>query len=82
MQSFSSSRMPGTPRRQRPALRSNPEVLKAVVAAVKRYKPKEIIMAEALGIGQDTFKVLAMSGLRQAAEEAGVDRVVDINCPT
>jgi uncharacterized protein (DUF362 family) len=56
----------------------NPEVLKAVVAAVKRHKPKEIIMAEASCIGQDTFKALAASGLRQAAEEAGVDRIVDI----
>ncbi len=68
----------GHPAAPETSVNVNPEVLKAVVTAVKRYKPKEIIMAEASCIGQDTFKALAVSGLRQAAEEAGVDRIVDI----
>jgi uncharacterized protein (DUF362 family) len=68
----------GHPAPPETSVNTNPEVLKAVVAAVKRYKPKEIIMAEASAVGQDTLKALELAGLRAAAEEAGVDRIVDI----
>lgn len=68
----------GHPSPPESSVNTNPEVLKAVVAAVKRYKPKEIIMAEAAAVGQDTLKAFEVAGLRKAAEEAGVDRIVDI----
>jgi uncharacterized protein (DUF362 family) len=60
------------------SVNTSPEVVAAVVRAVKRADPGKIILAEASAIGCDTMKCLEVSGIRKAAEDAGVDEIRDI----
>ncbi|HUW64349.1 MAG TPA: DUF362 domain-containing protein [Spirochaetia bacterium] len=60
------------------SVNTSPAVVAAVIREVRRAKPKEIIVAEAAAIGCDTMECLAMSGISQAAQEAGADRIIDI----
>ena len=57
---------------------TNPEVVAAVIKAVRKAKPKEVIVAESAAIGHDTMKCFEISGIGKAAEEAGADRIVDL----
>ena len=64
------------------AVDTSPEVVAATIKALRKGKPKEIILAEASAIGCDTMECLEASGIKKAAEEAGVDRVIDIKSET
>ncbi|MBN2027751.1 MAG: DUF362 domain-containing protein, partial [Actinobacteria bacterium] len=48
------------------------------IKALRKGKPGKIILAEASAIGCDTMECLEASGIKKAAEEAGVDRIIDI----
>lgn len=52
---------------------TNPEVLAAVIKEVRKAGPKEIILTE--GQPMENFE---RSGQKKAAEEAGIDRIVNI----
>ena len=60
------------------SVNTNPELVAAVIKEMRKANPKEIILAEAAAIGCDTMECLEVSGILKAAEEAGVDRVIDI----
>jgi uncharacterized protein (DUF362 family) len=60
------------------AVNTSPEVVVAAIKALRKGKPKEIILAEASAIGCKTMECLEVSGIGKAAEEAGVDRIIDI----
>ena len=60
------------------AVDTSPEVVAAVIRTLRKGRPGEIILAEASAIGCDTMECLEASGIKRAAEEAGVDRIVDI----
>ena len=56
----------------------SPALVAAAIKAIRRAGPKEIILAESAAIGCDTMECLDISGIGRAAEEAGVDRIIDI----
>lgn len=60
------------------SVNTSPAVVSAVIKVIRKARPKEIILAEASAIGCDTMEALEVSGIRQAAEEAGADRIIDI----
>ncbi len=60
------------------SVNTNPDLVAAVIKEIRKAGPKEIILAEASAIGCDTMECLEVSGILKAAEEAGVDRVIDI----
>jgi len=57
---------------------TNPDFVAAVIREVRKAEPKEIIVAESAAGGCDTMDCFEVSGIRKAAEEAGVDRIIDI----
>ena len=64
------------------AINTSPEMVKAVIEEVKRAGPGRIILAESSAIGCDTMTCLEVSGIKKAAEEAGVDEIRDIKSET
>ena len=60
------------------SVNTSPAVVAAVITELRKANPKEIILAESAAIGCDTFECLESSGIKKAAEEAGVDRIIDI----
>ena len=60
------------------SVNTNPEVISAVIKEVRKAGPKEIILAEASAIGCNTMESLEVSGILKAAEDAGIDKVIDI----
>lgn len=60
------------------SVNTTPEVVSAVINAVKRGSPAKIILAESAAVGCDTNECLDVSGIRAAAEGAGVDDIRDI----
>lgn len=60
------------------SINTSPEFVSAVIRVIRKAKPKKIILAEASAIGCDTLKCLESSGIGKAAEEAGVDEIIDI----
>jgi uncharacterized protein (DUF362 family) len=60
------------------SVNTSPAVVKAAIHVIRKANPKQIILAEASAIGCDTMTCLESSGIRQAAEEAGVDQIIDI----
>ena len=60
------------------SVNTSPAVVSAVVKALRKAKPKQIILAEASAIGCDTMESLEVSGIRKAAEDAGADSIIDI----
>ena len=66
---------PGAPET---SINTNPDVVAAVIREIKKAGPKEIILAEAAAIGCDTMESFTSSGILEAAEKAGIDRVIDI----
>ncbi len=68
----------GHPSAPETSINTNPAVVAAIIRAVRRGRPKEIILAEAAAVRMDTLKALDASGIAKAAEEAGIDRIVDI----
>ncbi len=57
---------------------TSPAMVTAAIKVLRKARPKQIILAEASAIGDDTLKCLEVSGIAKAAEEAGVDRIIDI----
>lgn len=68
----------GHPAAAETSVNTNPEVVAAVIKEVRKADPKEIIIAEAAAMGCDTMESLEVSGILKAAEDAGVDKVIDI----
>jgi uncharacterized protein (DUF362 family) len=66
---------PGTPEK---SINTSPAFVAAVIKAIRKAGPKQIIVAEASAIGYDTIECLKSSGIYQAAIEAGVDKIIDI----
>lgn len=64
------------------AINTSPDVVRAAIKLVQEAKPGKIILAEAAAIGCDTMECLEVSGIKQAAEEAGVDDIRDIKSDT
>ncbi len=60
------------------SINTNPEVVGAVIKAVQKAHPKKIILAESSAIGCKTLDCLEVSGIKQAALDAGVDDIRDI----
>jgi uncharacterized protein (DUF362 family) len=60
------------------SVNTSPALVAAVIRELRKAKPEEIILAEASAIGCDTMECLEVSGIGKAAEDAGVDRVIDI----
>lgn len=64
------------------SINTSPEVVKAVIMEVKKASPGKIILAESSAIGCDTMNCLETSGIKKAAEEAGIDGIIDIKKDT
>jgi uncharacterized protein (DUF362 family) len=60
------------------SVNTSPAVVAAVIKEMRKANPKEIILAESAAIGCDTFECLESSGIKKAAEDAGIDRIIDI----
>lgn len=60
------------------AINTSPEFVSAVIKIIRKAEPRKIILAEASAIGCDTLRCLESSGIGKAAEEAGVDEIIDI----
>jgi len=60
------------------SVNTTPQVVTAVINAVKKANPGKIILAESSAVGCDTMECLDVSGIRKAAEDAGVDDIRDI----
>jgi uncharacterized protein (DUF362 family) len=64
------------------AINTSPEVVTAAIKVIQKAKPGKIILAEAAAIGCDTMECLEVSGIKQAALDAGVDDIRDIKADT
>jgi len=60
------------------SVNTNPAVVAAVIRAVKKANPRKLILAESSAMGCNTMECLEVSGIKQAALEAGVDDIRDI----
>ena len=57
---------------------TSPEMVAAVIKEIRKAQPKEIIVAESGASGCETMECFKVSGIGKAAEDAGVDRLIDI----
>ncbi len=64
------------------AINTSPAVVSAAIRVIRKAKPGKIILAEAAAIGCDTMECLEVSGIKQAALDAGVDDIRDIKSDT
>lgn len=64
------------------SINTNPELVAVLIKEIRKAKPKVIILAEASAVGCDTMECLKVSGILKAAQEAGVDQVIDIKRET
>jgi len=55
------------------SVNTSPAMVAAAIKVLRKARPRRIILAEASAIGCDTLKCMEVSGIRKAAEEAGVD---------
>ncbi len=60
------------------SVNTSPAVVAAVIRLIKQANPKKIILAESSAIGCDTSACLEASGIKQVAEQEGVDEIRDI----
>ncbi len=60
------------------SVNTSPELMGAIIKEVHKADPKEIILAEASAIGCDSMESFKASGILKAAEDAGIDKVIDI----
>lgn len=60
------------------SVNTNPALVEAVIRELRKGRPGEIIVAESSAIGCDTWECLEVSGIKEAAERAGADRIIDI----
>ncbi|MEK6193069.1 MAG: DUF362 domain-containing protein, partial [Deltaproteobacteria bacterium] len=68
----------GHPAPPETSVNTSPEMVSAVIKEVRKANPKKIIIAEASAMGCDTMECLKVSGILDAAQEAGVDDIIDI----
>ncbi len=64
------------------SVNTSPEVVGAVIRLVQQANPGKIILAESSAIGCETIECLEASGIKKAAEEAGIDEIRDIKADT
>jgi len=60
------------------SINTNPGVVASVIKAVQKAHPGKIILAESSAMGCNTMDCLEVSGIKQAALDAGVDDIRDI----
>jgi uncharacterized protein (DUF362 family) len=60
------------------SITTSPDFVSAVIKILRKARPKEIIMAESSAMTRDTMASLETAGLIKAAEDAGIDRIVDV----
>jgi uncharacterized protein (DUF362 family) len=60
------------------SVNTSPGLVGAVIKVLRKAEPKEIILAEASAVGCDTMESLKVSGILKAAEDAGIDKIIDI----
>lgn len=60
------------------SVNTSPAMVAAAIKVLRKARPRRIILAEASAIGCDTLECLEVSGIRKAAEDAGVDKIIDI----
>jgi uncharacterized protein (DUF362 family) len=68
----------GHPMPPQSSVNTNPALVAAIIKEVRKASPRQIILAEAAAIGCDTLQCLEVSGIGKAAEDAGVDKIIDI----
>jgi len=68
----------GHPFKDETSVNTSIAVVQAVIRELRKANPKEIILAEAAARGCDTLECLEVSGIGKAAEEAGVNCIIDI----
>jgi uncharacterized protein (DUF362 family) len=68
----------GHPFKDDTSVNTSTAVVSAVIKELRKAQPKEIILAEASARGCDTLECLEVSGIGKAAEQAGIDRIIDI----
>jgi len=68
----------GHPAPPEASVNTSPSFVAAVIKELRKAQPREIILAESAAIGCDTRECLDISGIGKAAEDAGVDRIIDI----
>ncbi|MFC2044768.1 DUF362 domain-containing protein, partial [Chloroflexota bacterium] len=59
------------------AISTSPEMIRAVIKELRKAKPKEIIMTENV-MPAETLEGFELNGQKKAAEDAGVDRIINI----
>ena len=60
------------------SVNTSPAMVAATIKVLRKARPRQIILAEASAIGCDTLKCMEVSGIKKAAEEAGIDKIIDI----
>lgn len=60
------------------SVNTNPAVAAAVIKTVQKANPQKIILAESSAMGCKTMDCLEVSGIKQAALDAGIDDIRDI----
>ena len=60
------------------SVNTSPAMVTAIIKVLRKARPRQIILAESSAISFDTLKCLEVSGITKAAEDAGVDRIIDI----
>ena len=68
----------GHPAPAETSVNTSPALIAALIKEIRKADPKEIIVAEAAAVGCDTMACLEVSGILKAAQDAGVDRIIDI----
>ncbi|MFH1952451.1 MAG: DUF362 domain-containing protein [Pseudomonadota bacterium] len=64
------------------SVNTSPGLVAAAIKVIRKAEPKEIILAEASAMGCDTSECLESSGIRKAAQDAGIDKIIDIKTHT
>lgn len=68
----------GHPFKEETSVNTSTAVVFSVIKELRKAQPKKIILAEAAARGCDTMECLEVSGIGKAAEEAGIDQIIDI----
>jgi uncharacterized protein (DUF362 family) len=59
------------------SITTSPEFVAAVIKELRKANPKKIIMAESSAMSRNSLECLEKSGLKKAAEDAGIDEIRD-----
>jgi len=61
---------------------TSPAHVAAAIKVLRKANPKQIILAESSAMGRNSLECMEFSGIKKAAEEAGIDRLVDVKQET